>query len=57
MYLNYTKSRGSLDTKYIAVMISKYANGMANNADTDWIAQKQSDLSLHCLLGPICPKI
>ena len=34
------------------------ADGMANNIDPDQTApDEQSDLSLHCLLGPICPTI
>ena len=33
-------------------MHPKDADGMANSVDPD---QKQSDLGLHCLLGPICP--
>ena len=34
------------------VMHSKDADGMANRLDAD----QQSDLGLHCLSRPVCPK-
>ena len=43
-------------------MCSKDADGMANSVDPDQTAplgaalEEQSDLSLHCLPRPVCPK-
>ena len=39
------------------VFCQKHANGIANSEDPDQTAQEQSDLGLHCLRRPICPKI
>ena len=36
------------------------ADGMANSVDPDQTGsslEEQSDLGLHCLLRPVCPKI
>ena len=35
------------------------AEGMANSADSDTylLLEEQSELGLHCLLRPVCPKI
>ena len=42
---------------YNAVMCPNDADGMANSVGPDKTASKeQSDLGLHCLLRPICPK-
>ena len=40
-------------------MSPKDADGMANSVDPDQTAprEEQSDLGLHCLPRPICPKI
>ena len=39
-------------------MPAKDADGIQNREDPDQTAPKeQSDLDLHCLLGPICPNI
>ena len=41
---------------YNVVMHPKDADGMANIVDPDQTApSEQSDLGLHCLLGPIVP--
>ena len=37
-------------------MCPKEAEGIANSVDPDQTAPLQSDLSLHCLPRPICPK-
>ena len=38
-------------------MHPKDANGMKNTVDPDQnAAQEQSDLDLHCLPRPVCPK-
>ena len=48
---------GALWVNKIAVMHSKAADGMANSADPDQTAPKeQSDLDLHCLIRPACPR-
>ena len=39
------------------VICQKDADGIANSEDPDQIApEEQSDLGLHCLFRPICPK-
>ena len=40
----------------LKVFCPKLANGIANSEDPDQTAP-QSDLGLHCLPRPICPKI
>ena len=43
---------------YYRVMHPKIADGMANKVDPDQTAPlEQSDLGLHCLPRPVCPKI
>ena len=37
-------------------MRPKDAAEMANSVDPDQIVQEQSDLGLHCLPRPVCPK-
>ena len=39
-----------------AVTGLKDADDIANSVDPEQTVQKQSDLSLHCLLRAICPK-
>ena len=41
------------DGFFLRVMHLKDAEGIANSVDPD---QEQSDLGLHCLLRPVCPK-
>ena len=38
------------------VLCQKDPNGIANSEDPEQTAPEQSDLSLHCLPMPICPK-
>ena len=38
------------------VFCQKDANGKANSEDPDQTAKEQSDLGLHCLPRPLCPK-
>ena len=41
----------------LSVFRQKDANGIANSEDSDQTApQGQSDLGLHCLPRPVCPK-
>ena len=37
-------------------MHPKDAEGIANSVDPDQTAREQSDLDLHCLPRPVCPK-
>ena len=42
---------------FLRVMCPKDAEGIANSVDSDKTdPQEQSDLGMHCLLRPICPK-
>ena len=49
--------RKNIDTRtmwfYHRILCPKDADRMANNVDPD---QEQSDLGLHCLPRPVCPK-
>ena len=66
LFLKYRKTPKNMDIRKIAEIILKFeqggftvmcpkdADGMANNVDPD---QEQSDLGLHCVPKPVCPKI
>ena len=40
----------------LRVFCKNDASGIANSEGPDQILEEQSDLGLHCLLRPICPK-
>ena len=57
-FLYFRKPESKIQTKRpnLRVFCQKDTNGIANSEDPDQTVPLQSDLGLHCLSRPICPK-